>query len=132
MKPFFAKVQAINDFLVSSNEKQLMRFLGMAGYYRKFCNNISYMSAPLTDLLQKNCKFVWNETWKNSFENIRAMLNNAPVLLAPNFCKPFKLAVYASDVGAGGVLLQEDENSVDHPVCYFSHKFNKHQKVFHD
>ena len=58
------------------------------------------------------------------------MLVNAPVLLVPNFCKPCKLAVDASDVGAGGVLLQEDENGVDHPVCYFSHKFNKHQKVY--
>ena len=58
------------------------------------------------------------------------MLSNAPVLLAPIFCKPFKLAVDASDVSAGGVLLQEDENGVDHPVCYFSHKFNKHQKVY--
>ena len=26
----------------------------------------------------------------------------------------------------GGVLLQEDENGVDHTVCYFPHKFNKH------
>ena len=43
-----------------------------------------------------------------------AMLSNAPVLLAPNFDKPFKLAVDASDVGAGGVLLQEDENGADH------------------
>ena len=39
-----------------------------------------------------------------------AMISNAPVLLAPNF----KLAVDASDVGAGGVLLQEDENGADH------------------
>ena len=28
------------------------------------------------------------------------------------------------------MLVQEDENGVDHPVCYFSHKFNKHQKVY--
>ena len=107
-----------------------MHFLGMAGYYRKLCNNVSSVSAPLTDLLKTNCKFVCNETCQNSYKNIKAMLVNAPVLLAPNFCKPFKLAVDASDVGAGGVLLQEDENGVDHPVCYFSHKFNKHQKVY--
>ena len=31
----------------------------------------------------------------------------------------------ASDVAAGGVLLQEDDNGVDHPVCYFSKKFNR-------
>ena len=38
------------------------------------------------------------------------------------------MAVDASDVGAGSVLLQEDDNGVDHPVCYYSKKFNKHQK----
>ena len=126
----FAKVIAINDFPVPLSKKQLMRFLGMAGYYREFCNNCSFMSAPLSDLLKKKCKFVWNETCQNSFENIKAMFVNTPVLLAPNVCKTFKLAADASDVGAGGVLLQEDENRVDHPVCYFSHKFNKHQEVF--
>ena len=44
--------------------------------------------------------------------------------------KEFKLAVDASDVGAGGVLLQEDDNGVDHPICYFSKKFSKHQKNY--
>ena len=46
------------------------------------------------------------------------------------FCKPFKLAVDAIDVDAGGVLLQVDENRVDQHVCYFSHKLNKKQEVY--
>ena len=50
--------------------------------------------------------------------------------MGPNFNKEFKLAVDASDVGAGGVLLQEDDSGVDHPVCYFSEKFNKHQNNY--
>ena len=50
--------------------------------------------------------------------------------MAPNFNKEFKLAVDASDVDVGGVLLQEDDNGVDHPVCYFSKKFNKHQNNY--
>ena len=44
--------------------------------------------------------------------------------------KKFKLAVNASDVGAGSVLLQGDDNGVDHPVCYYSEKFNKHQRNY--
>ena len=40
------------------------------------------------------------------------------------------MAVDASDVGAGSVLLQEDDNGVDHPVCYYSKKFNKHQRTY--
>ena len=59
---------------------------------------------------------------------LKAILMSAPVLLAPNFGKPFKLAVDASDIGTGAVLIQEDDNGVDHPVCYLSRKFNKQQK----
>ena len=58
------------------------------------------------------------------------MLQRAPVLSAPEFIRPFKLAVDASDVAAGGVLLQEDQGGIDHPVCYFSRKFNKNQKNY--
>ena len=39
VKPVEAKVEAISDFPIPSGKRQLMRFLGMAGYYRKFCNN---------------------------------------------------------------------------------------------
>ena len=40
------------------------------------------------------------------------------------------MAVDASDVDAGSVLLQEDDNGVDHPVFYYSKKFNKHQRNY--
>jgi len=36
----------------------------------------------------------------------------------------------ASDVGSGGVLLQEGGKGIDHPVCYHSYKFNNHQKNY--
>ncbi|XP_050923269.1 uncharacterized protein LOC127139346, partial [Lates calcarifer] len=38
-----------------------------------------------------------------------------------------KLQVDASDVGAGAVLIQLDDNSVERPVSFFSRKFNSHQ-----
>jgi len=58
------------------------------------------------------------------------MLMHKPVLYAPNFKKPFKLAVDASDVGAGAVLLQEDDLGIEHPICYFSKKFEKYQRNY--
>ena len=107
-----------------------MRFLGLAGYYRKFCYNFSEITEPLTNLLKKGKQFVWNDRCQNSFETVKAILMNTPVLLAPDFNKPFKLAVDASDIGAGAILVQDDNNGVEHPVCYFSRKFNKHQKNY--
>ena len=130
VKPVEAKVEAISDFPVPTGKRQLMRFLGMAGYYRKFCNNFSVIAEPLTNLLGKRVKYVWTDDCQKSFDKLKAILKSAPVLLAPSFDKEFKLAVDASDVGAGSVLLQEDDNGVDHPVCYFSKKFNKHQRNY--
>ena len=50
--------------------------------------------------------------------------------MAPNFGEPFKLMVDVSDVGCGAVLLQEDDSEIDHPVSYFSYRFNTHQKNY--
>lgn len=57
------------------------------------------------------------------------MLSSAPILA--NFEWSFKLEVDASAVGAGAVLLQEDDAGVDHPVCYYSKKLNKHQRNYY-
>lgn len=61
---------------------------------------------------------------------MKDLLCNAPVLSAPNFEKSFKLQVDASATGAGAVLLQEDEQDIDHPVSYFSKKFTLYQKQY--
>jgi len=102
----------------------------MAGYYRSFCKNFSTVVASLTSLLSPVNSFVWTEDCQNAFEAVKDMLSSAPVLAAPNFDRSFKLEVDASAVGAGAVLLQEDDAGVDHPVCYFSKKFNKQQKNY--
>ena len=125
VKPLEAKVNAISEFPVPKCKRQLMRFLGMAGYHRKFCKNFSGIAEPLTNLLKKSTKLKWNDKCQDAFDRLKAILKSAPVLLALDFDKCFKLAVDASDVGIGAVLLQEDNNGIDHPVCYFSMKFNK-------
>ena len=87
-----------------------MSFLGMASYYRKFCPNFSAVVEPLTQLLRKNTQFIWMEPCQLAFEKLKAMLQSAPVLSVPDFNRPFKIAVDASDVAAGAILLQEDHN----------------------
>ena len=49
---------------------------------------------------------------------------------APDFSQPFSLAVDASDVGIGSVLLQVDSDNIEHPVSYFSRKFNSCQRNY--
>ena len=79
---------------------------------------------------RKKNKFLWTEKCHEAFYRLKAILESAPVLTAPDFSQPFKLSVDASDVGVGAVLLQDDQNGVEHPVCYFSKKLNKHQRNY--
>ena len=51
------KVKAISEFPVPKGKRELMRFHGMAGYYRKFCPNFSSIAESLTKLLSKKSKF---------------------------------------------------------------------------
>ena len=99
VKPIIAKMEAINNFPVPSNKRELMQFLGMSGYYRRFCKNFSTIVEPLTALLHKDKKFQWQDKCQVAFEEIKVMLMHKPVLYAPNFEKPFKLVIDASDVG---------------------------------
>ena len=57
--PVMAKVEAITSFPAPQAKRELMRFLGMAGYHRKFCRNFSIVTAPLTNLLKKQVPFNW-------------------------------------------------------------------------
>ncbi len=34
------------------------------------------------------------------------------------------------DIGVGGVLVQEDEEGIDHPLSFYSKKLNKYQKRY--
>ena len=67
--PRSAKVQAIVDFPSPSSKKELLRFLGMCGFYRKFVRNFSEVVAPLTDLLKKRVKFDWSGACEMAFQN---------------------------------------------------------------
>ncbi len=127
VQPVDAKITAIKTYPTPSTKKELMRFLGMAGYYRSFCADFSSVVAPLTNLLKAEAKFIWSPECQNAFSKVKTLLCSAPVLAAPRLGEPFQLQVDASNVGAGAVLMQADVNGVVRTVSYFSKKFKSYQ-----
>lgn len=81
----------------------------------------------MTELLKAGVNFIWSAECQQAFDNVKALLCSAPVLAAPQFNRPFELQVDASQVGAGAMLLQNDEHGDVRPVSFFSRKFNRHQ-----
>lgn len=85
---------------------------------------------PLTELLKAKVDFVWSSECQQAFDSVKSLLCSSPMLAAPCFDKPFTLQVDASQVGAGAVLLQDDDQGVGRPVSFFSRKFNCHQSHY--
>lgn len=130
VRPVQAKVEAILAVPPPANRTELRRYLAMVGYYRGFCKNFSAVAAPLTDLLSPKVAFCWTDACQSAFDDTKALLVKAPVLAAPCFDRPFKLAVDACDSGVGAVLLQDGSDGVEHPVSFFSKKLDKHQRWY--
>ena len=126
IKTVEAKVRDIVNLPAPTNGKEILRFLGASGYYRRFCKNFSDVAMPLTRLLAKKSKFQWDAKCEESFQKIKDMLVNAPVLHMPDCNKPFLLYIDASQYGVGGVLMQEHEG-VEHPIGYYSKKLLPYQ-----
>jgi hypothetical protein len=51
------------------------------------------LAAPLFELTKKDVAFVWNSDCQQAFEALKRALVAAPVLVRPNFKKPFYLDV---------------------------------------
>jgi hypothetical protein len=62
------------EYPIPSTTRQLKDFLGLAGYYKRFILNFSKIAKPLTDLLQGNSPFVWDQRTDKSFNNLKKIL----------------------------------------------------------
>jgi hypothetical protein len=61
------RVRDVLDWKLPMSVHQVHSFLGLAGYYQKFIPNFSKIAKPITELLKKGTKYVWNEDCHDTF-----------------------------------------------------------------
>nr|GEV72625.1 reverse transcriptase domain-containing protein [Tanacetum cinerariifolium] len=118
-----AKVDVIAKLPHPTTVKGIRSFLGHAGFYRRFIQDFSKISRPMTHLLEKNTPFIFSEDCIKAFQTLKKKLTEAPILIAPNWDLPFELICDASDFAIGAVLGQRHEKHFK-PIHYASKTMN--------
>ena len=120
-----AKVEAVLSWQQPKNARDIRSFLGLAGYYRRFIQDFSKIALPLTKLLKKEAKFLWDEKCEASFQLLKERLTSAPILTLPSGKGGFVIYTDASGSGLGAVLMQNGK-----VIAYASRQLKIHEKNY--
>ena len=130
LKPTMLHVRAVEGFPVPTSQKELLQFLGLASYYRRFIPQFARIAHPLHRLTRKDIPFHWSSECQAAFETFKSRLISAPVLAHPDFSKDFVLKTDASYVGLGAVLSQLQDDGKFHPLSYASRALSPPEKNY--
>ncbi|GKD87256.1 putative reverse transcriptase domain-containing protein, partial [Tanacetum coccineum] len=104
-----AKIEAVKNWASPTTPTEIRQFLGLAGYYRRFIKDFSKIAKSLTELTQKNKKYIWGEDQELAFQLLKQKLCEAPILALPEGNDNFVVYCYASHQGLGDVLMQREK-----------------------
>jgi hypothetical protein len=119
------KVKAVAHWKQPTTVTEVRSFLGLAGYYRKFIQDFSRISMPMTQLTRKGVKFEWTTACEESFTMLKEKLTSAPVLVLPSGSGGFAVYTDASGTGLGGVLMQHEK-----VIAYASRQLKTHERNY--
>lgn len=147
------KISALKDWPRPVNREELKRFLGFAGYYRRFVEGYSKIAKPLNSLtvgysparkrgkLYKrekpknyvNPRVPFNAEWtpecESAFRVLIDKLTSAPVLAFADPKLPYVLHTDACSAGLGAALYQEQEGKL-RVIAYASRGLSKSEKNY--
>jgi hypothetical protein len=123
------KVQAIQEWAIPQNVKDVLAFLGLCNFYRRFIEAFGSIAFPLTAITKgsnkpksERPKFEWTTDCQAAFDALKHAFMTAPVLRHYDPDLPCTVEADSSDTVTGGQLCQPDENGVLHPIAFYSKK----------
>ena len=121
--PSRENVRAMQEFPMPETYMQVHAFCRLAGHYRRFIKGFANIACLLYDVLGKEVKMGLVDLPPKAWEAmgiLKGKVQSAPVLVFPDFDKPFLLETDASKKGLGVVLSQKQSDGRYHPVAFGS------------
>ncbi|GJR26712.1 putative reverse transcriptase domain-containing protein [Tanacetum coccineum] len=118
-KPYLDKfvIVFIDDILIYSRNKEehadhLRIILELLKKEELFIKDFSKIAKYLTELIQKNKKYIWGEKQESAFQLLKQKLCEAPILALPEGNNDFVVYCDASLQGMRAVLMQQEKSAL--------------------
>ncbi len=98
------KLITVQHFPTPKTAMNVKAFMRLTGYYRRFIARYAKITEPLFALTKKDYKFFWTPICQITFIALKRILMEVPILVRPNFNKPFILNVDWFIKGVGAIL----------------------------
>ena len=132
------KIEAIKNWPRPVTNTDVRSFLGFTNYYRRFIHKYSQIAKPLNSLIMgdsskhknKKTKVEWNQACEESFEKLKEICSQTPVLGYADYTKPFRLNTDASTEGLGAALYQTQEDGTERVIAFASRTLGKSERNY--
>ena len=116
------KVEAVMIWERPKSIFEICSFLGLVGYYKRFIEDFSILTAPMMRLTRKEVKFEWNDLCEKAFQELKRRLTLALILIVPERGQRYTVYRDASNDILGCVLMQSGR-----VVTYGSQQLKNHE-----
>ena len=86
-------MEAIQKLSIPRSKRDIQSFLGKANFVRRFIPNFFELVKHITVMLKKDAKIKWTDQERNSFEDIKKAIMEAPTLISPDYTKSFYISL---------------------------------------
>ena len=126
-----AKIETIQEWSVPKTVTDVCSFIGFTNYYHKFIKGYAKIARPLHELTsgenakQKHRPVKWDDWCQASFEPLKKLCSESPVLAYAGYIKPFVLHSHASTTRLGAVLYQKQSDGKETVIACASQSLNQ-------
>ncbi len=126
------RVHDLRSLPIPATVRELRRVLGAFSFVQRWLPGVADIMKPLHNGVsgKPHSKIKWTIEMNQSFTKLKELVANASALKIPDQAKYFTLITDCSEVGAGAVLTQADENKQQVAVAYFHHTLSKAEQKY--
>ena len=128
------RVEQLRDIEQPKNVRGLRGALGAFAYVQRWIPGLAELAKPLYEATtgKAYARLKWTDEMTRSFEEIKRMIADAIALRIPDVDKGFVLVTDCSNIAAGAMLAQVDEEDEERliPCAFFHHALSSSEKNY--